>query len=363
MALQSMRGLGLVALVLLATTGQVQAHGAPPMREFDTRVLLDDDGLVSYGGCLEGQCQPAAPAEGFDLLALDLREAAFPDGSPAIVFRVLLQSEAPVAGGGIAIALAAGGVEQALDLATSDGLAFTSATFDRVDGPFDVGDGHPKAVEGWIRHAALGVAAGDALTAITVRSHRGETADDAMPGGWSSNGVEVPHVPHGADPDEALAEQAPGQYPLRGPASLVAFTADPAAPDLSGGPATVVLRLANNVSLPQFADLAVDAPAGIRVRLAQPGIVLDGNGSREVELHVDDATANGLVRVTLVSDLGAHEVAEVAVRAPFRATTNSTTPDAGAADAKGKETPGPAPLLPLLLAAGLLGATRRQRER
>jgi hypothetical protein len=350
------RALLWAALALLAIAAGTQAHGAPPVRELDTRVLTDDDGLVGYGGCVESQC--AAPVEGLDLLALDLREAAFPDGAPALVFRVLLQSDAPAAGAGVTLALAAGGAERTLDLATADGLAYTSTSFERVEGPFDVGDGHPKAVDGWIRHAGLGVAAGDRLTGITVRSHRGETADDAMPGGWSSNGVPVPHVPHDADPDEALAEQGPGEFPLRGPASLVAFSAQPAAPDLSQGPATVVLRLANNVSFPQFATLSVEAPAGITARLAQDGVSLDADGAREVELHISNATANGIVRVTLVSDLGAHEVADVTVRArppasAMATSTSSVPPQAG------KESP----TLGLPLAAALAGVAlllRRQ---
>jgi hypothetical protein len=352
-----------IALALLGMASAVQAHGAPPVREVDTRVLLDDDGLVAYGGCVEGQCQPFAPAEGLDLLALDLREAAFPDGAPAIVFRVVVQSEAPVAGAGIAIALAAGGVERTFDLASADGLAFTSGSFERVDGPFDVGDGHPKAIEGWVRHATLGVGAGDALTAITVRSHRGETADDAMPGGWSANGVAVPHLPHDADPEEALAEQSPGDYMLRGPASLVGVSADPAAPDLSGGPATVVLRLANTVSLPQFANLAIEASPGIVARLAQAGVALDASDTRDVDLIISDATANGLVRVTLVSDLGAYEVANVTVQAPLRTAPEASTQATAAAGEDGeKATPGPGPLLAVTLALGLVALLRRQRE-
>lgn len=352
-----------MALAVLLAIPAVQAHGAPPVREVDARVLLDDDGLVAYGGCVEGQCQPAAPAEGLDLLALDAREASLPDGSPAIVLRVLVQSEAPAAGAGVTVSFLAGGSEWSLQAESADGLAYTSSTFDRVDGPFDVGDGHPKAIDGWIRHATLGVAPGDALTGIRVVSQRRDTLDDAMPGGWYADGAQVPHLPHDADPGEATAETAPGEYRLKGPAPLVGLLAEPAAPDLSRGPASVKLRLTNPVGLPQFCDLALLVPSGVTARLGQSGVSLDANGQREVELVVSNATANGVVQVTLVSDLGAYETLDIPVQAPPPSAATSTSGPAGAhaagdaADGS-KDSPGPPPLLPPLALLALVALLR-----
>jgi hypothetical protein len=351
---------GTLALAILLAVPAVEAHGAPPVREVDTRVLLDDDGLASYGGCVEGQCQPVAPAEGLDLLALDAREAALPDGSPAIVLRVLVQSDAPRPGADVTVSFLAGGSEWSLQMTTEDGLAYTSSTFERVDGPFDVGDGHPKAIDGWIRHAALGVAPGDALTGIRVVSSRGETLDDAMPGGWYSNGVEVPHLPHDADPGEATAEPSAGELRLKGAAPLVGFAAEPVAPDLSAGPATVQLRLTNPVGLPQFCDLALLVPPGVTARLGQPGVSLDANGQRDLELFVSNATADGVVQVTLVSDLGAYETANVTVRAPPSTATASMSGQAPVDPEPSKESPSSNALLPLLVVLAL-GAFVRAR--
>lgn len=349
-------GAGLALVALLAVPA-AHAHGAPPVREVDVRVLLDDDGLVAYGGCVEGQCQPAAPPEGLDLLALDVREAALPDGSPAVVLRFVVQSDAPRPESSIEATVLAGGTEWSLAVATADGLAYSSSTFDRVDGPFDVGDGHPKAIDGWIRHAALGAAPGDALTGIRVVSRHGEALDDAMPGGWYANGAEVPHLPHDADPGEAAAEPAAGEYRLKGAAQLVALAAEPAAPDLSAGPATVRLRLSNPVGLPQFCDLALLVPPGVAARLSQPAVSLDANGTRDVELVVSNATADGVVQVTLVSDLGAHEVADVTVRAP---PPPSATAAADTGTGQTKDSPSP-PALPAFLALAALAAAFRSR--
>lgn len=324
-----------LALAFLLALPPVQAHGAPPVREVDTRVLLDDDGLVAFGGCVEDQCQPASPPAGLDLLALDLREASFPDGAPAVVFRILVQSEEPAPGVTVAVSFQLAGAEKTLEVVTTDGLAYSSTTFDRVDGPFDVGDGHPKAIDGWVRFATLGVAPGDALTSIQVASRHGDTQDDAMPGGWFSNGVEVPHVPDEPDPGELMGDEAASEYQIKGAAPLLGLTAEPATADLAKGPATVKLRLANAVGLPQFADLAVAAPAGITVRLGQASVSLDAGGQRDIDLFVSNATLGGIVRVTVVSDLGAYGLANVTVVAPPvapAATSSSSAPAAGAKD-------------------------------
>ncbi|MFA5943902.1 MAG: hypothetical protein WC876_05495 [Candidatus Thermoplasmatota archaeon] len=348
----------IAAVVLLLTLPGAQAHGAPPLRDVDTRVLVDDDGLLAYGGCVEDQCQPAAPAEGLDLLALDLREAAFPDGGAAIVFRVIVQSEASAPAARLVIRFTAGGSEHVVEAATADGLAYTSATFDRIDGPFDVGDGHPKAIDGWLRHATLGVAAGDVLTGIRVESRRGETPDDAMPGGWYQDGVEVPRLP--ADPADVAQTPTAGEYTLKGAASLIAFSAEPAAPDLSKGPATVRLRLANVVGLPQFADLALDASAGVNARLGNAGVSLDPSGSRDIDLVVSNNTASGVVRVTLVSDLGAYESVNVTVQAPAIPTPSPSTGPASSTTAPGKDTP---PMPTPLVVASLLAVALLLRRR
>lgn len=344
-------------LVALALLPLASAHGAPPVREVDTRVLLDDDGLVGYGGCVDGTCQPAAPSGGLDLLALDVREATLGDGSPAVVFRLIVQSEAPVPGASLVLHVdaPAGGADFRAD--SADGLAFTS-TFDRLDGPVDVGDGHPKALDGWVRYSTLGAKPGDKLSGLAVSSFRGADPDDAMPGGWFMDGQEVPAVPDEPDPSAATQGSEPGAYTLAGPASLVALTADPASVDLSHGPVKVTLSLANRVTLEQFANLTLSSPSGVEAGLASAQALLQPSGSRTVELTVGNATADGALSLVAYTDLGGRATLQVPVKAaPMNHTLDNST-QATTAPAS-KPSPGAGVLLaPAVAAAALL---RRRR--
>lgn len=334
-------------LLALALLPSAAAHGAPPVRDIDARVLLDDDGLVGYGGCLEGECVPGSEA-GLDVLALDVREAYLPDGSPAVVFRLIVQSEAPVAGAALALHVGSPGGGKDFRADTADGLAFTSASFDRLDGPFDVGDGHPKALDGWVRLAALGKP-GDALSGITVQSLRGDAGDDAMPGGWSSNGVEVPAV--------TQEEAAEGTYTLSGPALLVSASANGTA-DLAHGPAKVGVVLVNPTTVQQFANVSLGLPDGATATLASTQVILQPSATRTVELTVSNATVDGVVNVVVSTDLGGRAVAGVPVRAPPPVASNSTAPSTTASGSKDSPALGAAALLLPLAAAVLL---RRRR--
>jgi hypothetical protein len=345
--------LALPLAALLALAPPAAAHGAPPVREVDARVLLDDDGL-GYGGCVEGACPPGAGG-GLDLLALDVREAWL-GGQPAVVFRILFQSAEPAAGGGIVLAVEAPGGARQLRADTADGLAFVPTGFDRLDGPFDVGDGHPKALDGWVLASALGAAEGDALSGLSVATFRGEAPDDAMPGGWFVNGVEVQVPP---------SDGGPGTYTLAGPATLVALTVGEAMVQ-AHGPARVTLELSNAVGLPQFADLAATAPAGVRASLASAGLALDGGASRTVELTVH-TDVDAVVEVVATTDLGGRAVASIPVSAPDHgAGLDNGTETQGrghtAAPAGGdRESPGPGAAL--AVAAALAPAALALRRR
>lgn len=356
------KALAVVALLalLVATLPGASAHGAPPVRPIDTRVVADDDGPLGFGGCLAGTC--AAPTgAAADLLALDVREASFPDGSPALVFRFVLQSEEPPAGAALAMTFTAQGTAKTLSAATADGLAWTSADFDRVDGPFPVGDGHPKAVDAWVRADRLGVAPGDVLADIAVSSSRDGATDDVMPGGWFAQGIEVaaPAVP-GTEADLPM-------YTVQGPAALLKLEAAPAAGLLA--PASATLLLTNAVAFPQFVDIALVLPAGTTARLGQSAVNVDANGSREVQLTVTSALGNGTVRIVAVSDLGAYAVLDVPVSAPpTPANATATGHHDHHEDAHGdteeddgsKDTPGPAaPLLAAALVVVALALRRR----
>jgi hypothetical protein len=346
-----------LVLLLLAAALPASAHGAPPVREVDARVLLDDDGLVGYGGCVDGTCQPAAPAGGLDVLALDVREAWMADGSPAVAFRLLVQSEAPVAGASLVLHVDAPGGGKDFRADSADGLAFTS-TFDRLDGPVDVGDGHPKALDGWVRYSTLGAKPGDALSGLTLSSFRGEDQDDAMPGGWFMDGQEVPAVPDEPDPSAATEGGEPGSYTLAGPANLLSLTADPAAVDLSHGPAKVTLSLANPVTLAQFANLTLLAPSGMEASLAATQALLQPSGSRTVELSVANATADGALALVAYTDLGGRATLQIPVKAaPMNHTMDNSTQTTTAPASKSSPGAG-ALLVPAVVAVALL---RRRR--
>lgn len=64
--------LSLVALLLAAPAAL--AHGANPPREIDTRIMADNDGLMPFGGCAQGQCLPGLESEGLDLVATGFYE-------------------------------------------------------------------------------------------------------------------------------------------------------------------------------------------------------------------------------------------------------------------------------------------------
>lgn len=357
MAVQAMTkaGAAAVLLALLAGAPAALAHGAGEAREIDTRVLLDDDGAVAYGACAEGQC--AVGADGLDLLALDVREAWLGD-APALVLRVTYQTDGDPAGRGIDIDLMAGKSPITLSLASADGVTFTGSGFDRVDGPVDVLDGHPKALDGWVRLATLAVAQGDQLTGITVTSQAGGEPDDVMPGGWYANGVEVPHVPHGSDPGEALAPAGPGTYAVKGPAPLVTLSAAPALLDLDRS-ANLTVKVTNPLaSLPQA--VVVQAPG---LRGAFPGgadeavLSLDPGATRTLTLAWPLDAPSGNATVLATSDLGGRAlqaVQVVAVPAPASHDGHGE-PEAGA---DGKDTPMPW-VAPAALALALVARRRR----
>lgn len=341
---------------LLTALPIASAHGAPPVREVDTRVLLDDDGLVMYGGCVQGNCQPVAPSDGLDVLAVDVREAYLPDGFPAVVFRLIVQSEAPVPGS--TLVLHVQGPAGAMDFtaSTQDGTTWTSPSFDRLDGPFDVGDGHPKALDAWMRYSSLGAKPGDALSGMTLLSQRGDTKDDVMPGGWFEQGQEVPPVPDEADPGAVTDAAQPGNYTLRGPAALITLKADPATPSLTGGRGSVKLTLSNAVTLPQFCDLTAYG-TGLKATFSSSNVLLSASGARTIDLALSNVTEDGVLRVAALSDLGGLAVANMTLTLPPPVLANVTPSSTTGAPAKDS------PALPWLAVPTLVVALALWRRR
>ena len=351
-----------LAMALAFGVPLASAHGAPAPRELDTRVLADDDGALGYGGCTEAGCNPATPPQGLDLLALDVREAWLGD-APALVARIVFQTEQPQqAGRGLVLSLVASGQTSTVTLASPDGATYASTQAARIDGPHDVGDGHPKALDAWIPLSALGVAPGAELTGIQVVSTQDGEPDDVMPGGWYSNGQEVPHLPHDADPGEALAGQPTGTYTVKGPAPLADLAPPTGLLDLAQG-ANHTLTLRNALAgLPQFAWLRLEPEPGVQASLVGAGdngtlgIALDPAATRQATLAVGAGSASGLVRIVATTDLGGRAEATVDVVAPPPAVPANATSSAPAKDASA------ATALPALAVAAAAAVAWRRRH-
>ncbi len=353
---KTLAALAALAAAALALAPAAQAHGAAPAREIDARVLLDDDGAVEYGGCVEDVC-PATPP-GLDLLALDVREAWLGD-EPAIAFRIVTQSEG-TGSGQLLLSLTADGAtrEFTVDDAAAPGAG---STFDAVAGPFDAFDGHPKAVDGWVRLSTLGATVGDTLTGIAVTSLAAGEPDDAMPGGWYSNGQEVPHLPHDADPAEATSPRGPGSYVVKGPAPLLSLEPATALLDLSKG-GNLTLRLGNPLAgMAQGVTLSVLLPGGGSAQaiggLDRANLTLDPAAMREATFRAAPGSPGGNVTILATTDLGGRATATLQLVAPPPPPTDEEP--ATAASSGGKPSPAPAAVL---LALGLLAFAGVRRK-
>jgi hypothetical protein len=334
--------LAAAGLAGVAAAPGAAAHGAAPPREVDTRVLLDDDGLAGFGGCVEGSCPPE-PHEGLDLLSLDARELRLPDGRPGLALAVAFQWQAEgVQGRSIRLQFVAGGQVQAVTFLGPDTDAPTVAGAERIVGPVPVGDGDPRRVEAWFDLATFGLppSPGSELSNVTVQSHRGDTLDDRMPGGWYQAGVQVPHVPHSADPGEALEEAAPGRYTVKGPARLL--DASPPLPDSAAFPRSYSLTVGNPLG---------DLGQSVTLSHGDPASFVLGPGEGQA---VNVTLPPGRHDVTLVSDLGAWASFDL----PFIARPANTT--APAPPPQEKDAPAPA-AWPVALALLAAAAAARRR--
>lgn len=349
-------GLALATVLLVQAVPGVHAHGAAAPREIDTRVLLDDDGLLGYGGCgvASASGAPCIPEpEGLDVLALEAREAWLA-GAPALVLRAVVQSETVHDGRGLRMAFTAGGNEHVLVIDSADGLTYTSSDVDRLDGPFDAFDGHPKAIDLWLRLDRFGLSVGDELSGIRLDGlHHGEL-DDLMPGGYMVNGVEVPHVPHDADPGEALAAVQPGSYRIQGPATLLTLQTD--TPNvLVNGTTNVTVRINNPLAATaQSITLQV---AGVPATLSSTNLTLDAGATRQVTLQIPALPAASQLTLIAASDLGGRDVLDFTLLTPPPAAPDPAPSD-GATDPKETPLPGPALLVAALAALALV--RRRQ---
>lgn len=289
-----MRTLPWVALLALLVVPIAAAHGAPEPREIDLRILADGTASGDYGGP-QGFASDGAP----DLLVLDVREAYDAQGHPMLGFRFIHQLGDPESGTlGIDVAFTAGGQEYTYSMTTLDGLQYTSDSYSRIDGPFDVGDGTPKAVEGWIPISEIGAKLGDEISEIRVTSTLDGTIADRMPGTYDVQGTTVPAIP----PEDAI----PGTYTIAGPANLLDIEVSVNTLQV-GAAGTTNITITNPLeTFEQFVSLAASAPDGVAATLDADGILLAAGETRTVTLSIS-GDGEGEVAVMIQSDLGAYK--------------------------------------------------------
>lgn len=346
---KSLLGPGAALAVLIALATPAQGHGAAAPREIDARLLLDDDGLLGFGGCglAELAALPCTPQpEGLDLLTLEVREAWLAE-QPALVWRMTFYQHVVHDGRGLHLSFAVNDTSHALVVSGGDGTLYSSTDFARIDGPFPVFDGHSQGIDAWLPYEDLGVQAGSTLTAIRLASQHHDEDDDLLPGTYMVNGVEAPHVPHDTDPGEALASHEPATYTLKGPAVLIDVT--PPLVAEAGVPAT--LRVRNPLST--FAQsVVVSASSGA----ATPAnLTLDAGATRSIELLAPRGALS--LDVTVTSDLGGRATLTVPVAQPPSNTTTTTSTTSTTSAANGA--PGAPMALLVLVLLATLGVRRR----
>lgn len=358
---KALAALAAVVLLLLAAPA-VTAHGAAAAREIDTRLLADDEGSIPYGGCfnveVEVVCAPGLEAEGLDLVVLEVREA-FIGAEPAVVFRIIFQTDDAHAGRTIELMFNAGGKDHAYSFAT-DGAAVPTGNFDALAGPFDAFDGYPKAVDAYLKYGTLGVKEGDQLTGIQVMSNFEDEASDVLPGTWFASGQEMPFIP---GPESEVEAAEPATYALKGPAKLLEVSSN-----YEPGLTEVTLTVKNGLStMPQFVTLT--GPSSVTFENAN--LNLEAGASRVVKITLTTTSAPSWVNVT--SDFDYFEsipLVEVLLEATAtitqtftgNATTSGHHEDGETEDqAEGKDAPG-APIALLTVAIAALAVLIRRRR-
>lgn len=375
--------IGVLALLLVAAAAPASADGAtanpPPLF---TRIGVDDDGAVAPGGC--AAANPASCTQdvlGLDLVSLEVREASTANGTGQAIFLIGFQ-------GGKA------GQDNLLTLKLTAGSAQTFAISGKTEGPYNstacaavVGpytfpgaDEHVKAIECRVPYSALGGnGTGTKVTGISVESAVGNTKYDLLPGTWqTTNGQTVPYAPRCTTPTPpslpsctTTPPTTPFEYTLKGPAKLLDATLSATSVNLAQGPGLVEVQLTSlATNLTQEVALALESPSTIQATLDSPTAVLVSNTSKTVALSIVGATRDGIVTLTLTSDLGAYQVLSVSVAAPPSSTCPPTAGNATRAPGcpttgETATTTAAAPgfeLMPMAALLGLATLNRRRRE-
>jgi hypothetical protein len=375
--------IGVLALLLLAAAvPPALADGATPNPPpLFTRIGVDDDGAVAPGGC--AAANPASCTQdvlGLDLVSLEVREAYTSNGTGQAIFLIGFQGGKAGQDNVVTLKLTAGSAQTFAIAGKTEG-PYNSTSCSAVVGPypFPGADEHVKALECRVPYAALGGnGTGTKVTGISVESAVGNTKYDLLPGTWqTTNGQTVPYAPRCSTPTPPnlpsctpTPPTTPFEYTLKGPAQLLEATLSAASVNLAQGPGLVEIQLASlATNLTQEVAIAMEAPATIQASLDAPTAVLVSNTSKTVALSIVGATRDGMVKLTLTSDLGAYQVLSVSVAAPPSSTcppvAGNATRAPGCPTTTGTTTNQPAPgfeLMPMAALLGLATLSRRRRD-
>lgn len=348
----------LAALLLAAPAG---AHGPPPLRDQDQRLLADhndDCGGDSAAGL--ANCRGT-----HDLVGLDVREAHDATLGDVVIFRLLLN------GGDTGqlkdtLTFKAGSASKTFELTTSNNQAFTGTGFDRVVGPTSINDGTRFAIEGLVQRDSLGPT-GTLLADFDVVATRDGTRGDFMPGTYTT--LAGP-APTGSSEQNDPASYERPSYALRGP-GYYANAALPAIASVAVGASTELTVTFSNLlkNTPQSLAVATTGADGVQawfsVGAPDGSLAFDlGKGAttmRTLVLTGTEAGASGTLTLTLTSSLGGrsvHTLAYTVTEAPTSPSPTEPPATPSASSTPSKDAPGPG----LPLALGLLAFAGLRRR-
>ena len=297
-----------LALLAVLVMPAVQGHGLAPDETFRL-VLADDDGLVGYGGCAQGQCAPPSGPRAHDAVALEAREVANSTGVPELILRFLVE---PVQDD----------VMRGIELTgmTSTPFAVT-VTVTGTEVTSSLGHAEPAyeadnltAIEVTVPYEALGVKQGDVLSNIRFNTTLDGQVGDVVPGGWYDGDTLVPHVPHDVGELTEVAERpALGQLTLLGPAPLLKV----AMPFPTHTPTGWLIRV-NVTNLLSQGHQEVTVTGANQTATA----MVPATAARTIEILLPLRGGNETVRI--FSDVGAYE--EEAVFLPALPAKESPAP-------------------------------------
>jgi len=358
--------LATVPVVLLVLSGTASAHGAPNPRDFETRILTDqndDCGEHGADGCRGTH----------DLLAVSIREAHDADLGDVLVVSLWMDHGGSGAKRDI-VSFQAGGDTKTVTFRTSGDGTFTVDGAARISAPYPVPsasaqDGTRFGVDATVALSTLGIGKGDRVSGFKVDAYAGETRGDIMPGTYvTALGTEAPK---GANEQGAPAEYVRAAYTLRGPVQYADLDADGPVTVPADSEAFVALRVANRLGdMAQTFTFSATGGAGVTVGFHAPGspdgeypptmrLDVPPDGDRLVHLVLvgQESGAGGTVTVTLATDLGGRVQDTVAYTVGEGTTSPAASTTSQAPD--GQDSPGAAAPLALLLVA--LTAWMRRR--